>query len=91
MIFFGEDSLRLAIQHFILHYHFARNHQGLGNRLIVPIGAIGESMGSVQRRERLGVELLLPRRRLTKCKNDPMSVQIEFLDTTTSTAPIRIR
>ena len=28
MIFFGEDSLRLAIQHFILHYHFARNHPG---------------------------------------------------------------
>ena len=54
MIFFGEDSLRLAIHHFILHYHLERNHQGLGNRLIVPIGAIGEKMGSVQRRERLG-------------------------------------
>ena len=45
MIFFSEDSLRLAIYHFILHYHLERNHQGLGNRLIVPI---------VQRRERLG-------------------------------------
>src|SRR2546422_411733 len=54
MIFFGEDSLRLAIHHFILHYHLERNHQGLGNRLIVPIGAVGERMGSVQRRERLG-------------------------------------
>ena len=54
MIFFGEDSLRLAICHFVLHYHLERNHQGLGNRLIVPIGAIGETMGSVQRRERLG-------------------------------------
>src|SRR3989454_3628046 len=54
MIFFGEDSLRLAIYHFILHYHLERNHQGLGNRLIVPIGAVGEKMGSVQRRERLG-------------------------------------
>src|SRR3989441_5866250 len=54
MIFFGEDSLRLAVYHFILHYHLERNHQGLGNRLIVPIGAIGEKMGSVQRRERLG-------------------------------------
>ena len=27
MIFFGEDSLRLAIHHFILHYHLERNHQ----------------------------------------------------------------
>jgi len=54
MIFFGEDSLRLAIYHFILHYHLERNHQGLDNRLIVPIGAVGEKMGSVQRRERLG-------------------------------------
>ena len=54
MIFFGEDSLRLAIYHFILHYHLERNHQGLDNRLIVPIGAVGEKRGSVQRRERLG-------------------------------------
>ena len=43
-----------AVYHFILHYHLERNHQGLGNRLIVPIGAVGEKMGSVQRRERLG-------------------------------------
>src|SRR2546430_2370453 len=54
MIFFGEDSLRLAIYHFILHYHPERNHQGLDNQLIVPIGAVVEEMGSVQRRERLG-------------------------------------
>ena len=54
MIFFGEDSLPLAIYHFILHYHLERNHQGLDNRLIVPIGAVGEKMGSVKTRERLG-------------------------------------
>ena len=36
MIFFGEGSLRKGIQEFGLHYHSERNHQGLGNRLIVP-------------------------------------------------------
>ena len=34
MIFFGESSLRTAINEFLTHYHHERNHQGLGNRLI---------------------------------------------------------
>jgi transposase InsO family protein len=29
MIFFGEASLRTAIQNFVAHYHSERNHQGL--------------------------------------------------------------
>jgi hypothetical protein len=29
MIFFGEESLRTAIQNFVAHYHNERNHQGL--------------------------------------------------------------
>ena len=29
MIFFGEESLRRAIQNFVAHYHSERNHQGL--------------------------------------------------------------
>jgi transposase InsO family protein len=33
-IFFGEESLRTAIQNFVAHYHSERNHQGLGNQLI---------------------------------------------------------
>ena len=37
MIFFGEDSLRQAIQEFVIHYHRERNHQGLENRLITPM------------------------------------------------------
>src|SRR5262252_1394452 len=37
LILFGEDSLRNAIRHFVAHYHVERNHQGLNNRLIVPI------------------------------------------------------
>jgi len=37
MIFFGEDLLRNAICEFVAHCHLERNHEGLGNRLIVPI------------------------------------------------------
>jgi putative transposase len=54
LIFFGEGSLRTAIQNFVAHYHGERNHQGLGNRLISPApGHLGNS-GEVQRRQRLG-------------------------------------
>ena len=42
MIFFGEESLRTAIQNFIAHYHNERNHQGLDNKLRTP--DVGESM-----------------------------------------------
>src|SRR5215471_15720259 len=54
MIFFGEESLRKAIQDFVAHYHSERNHQGLGNRLIFPDAAAVGSAGVIQRRERLG-------------------------------------
>ena len=37
MIFFGEDSLRKAIREFVEHYQAERNHQGLDNRLIIPL------------------------------------------------------
>jgi putative transposase len=36
MIWFGEEALGKGIQEFVLHYHHERNHQGLGNRLILP-------------------------------------------------------
>ena len=36
VILFGESSLRRAIHEFVAHYHMERNHQGLGNRLIMP-------------------------------------------------------
>jgi len=54
MIFFGEDSLRRALREFVAHYHMERNHQGLGNRLIVPMETKAEMTGAVQRRQRLG-------------------------------------
>jgi len=54
MILFGEESLRKWIHEFVLHYHGERNHQGLGNRLIVPEKSATGDPGSILRRERLG-------------------------------------
>lgn len=54
MIFFGEDSLRNGIHHFVLHYHGERNHQGIGNRLIIPDDYHVGARGTVRRNERLG-------------------------------------
>jgi putative transposase len=52
MILFGEDSLRNAVHHFVEHYHLERNHQGLDNRLITPIGTRFQS-DPVRKRQRL--------------------------------------
>jgi putative transposase len=52
MIFFGEDALR-TVYEFVAHYHTERNHQALGNRLIVPV-TTENTTGTVKRRQRLG-------------------------------------
>jgi transposase InsO family protein len=54
MIFFGEDMLRNAIREFVVHYHLERNHQGLENRLLVPLEITSMWTAVVQKRERLG-------------------------------------
>ena len=54
MILFGEDSLRNSIHQFLDHYHHERNHQGLENRLLMPMRAAVNSEGTIERRERLG-------------------------------------
>lgn len=54
MIFFGEDSLRNAVRQFVAHYHYERNHQGLGNQLIFSTKAAPSKTGTVQTRRRLG-------------------------------------
>jgi putative transposase len=54
MIVIGEAALRYAIQSYLIHYHHERNHQGLGNQLIVPEPGMGSRCGAVVRRERLG-------------------------------------
>jgi hypothetical protein len=61
MILFGEGSLRRAIREFIEHYHHERNHQGLGNRLIVEEEPRAAKSGAIQCRQRVrrNAELLL--------------------------------
>jgi putative transposase len=54
MILFGEHSLRNSIQHFSAHYHFERNHQGLGNRIITPNQTIRHATGTIRHWSRLG-------------------------------------
>ena len=54
LILFSESSLRTAIQNFVAHYQTERNHQGLGNRLILPDPAHVGTTGILKCRERLG-------------------------------------
>jgi putative transposase len=54
MIFFGEKTVRKAVDGFLEHYHAERNHQGLENRLIVPDVQVEPWSGDVRCRERLG-------------------------------------
>lgn len=54
MIFFGEGSLRNAVDEFLAHYHAERNHQGLHNRLIQPDLGVGKEQGEIICRNRLG-------------------------------------
>jgi putative transposase len=54
MILVGEASLRRAVREFADHYHHERNHQGLGNRLIMPLAELPIHEGHIACRERLG-------------------------------------
>ncbi len=54
MILFGERSLRRAVQEFVTHYRFERNHQGLGNQLIFPEASVRDPRGPIECRRRLG-------------------------------------
>jgi putative transposase len=54
MILFGEASLRRALREYVAHYHAERNHQGVGNRLLVPLARVGSSNDPIYCRERLG-------------------------------------
>jgi putative transposase len=54
MIFFGESSLRNALNEFVKHYHAERNHQGIDNRLIAPQDITESTEGEVTCRDRLG-------------------------------------
>ena len=54
LILVGEGSLRKSVREFVEHYHLERNHQGLDNRLILPVVAPTPGHGCIVRRERLG-------------------------------------
>jgi putative transposase len=54
MIFFGQRSLERALKEFVAHYHGERNHQGLENRIIDPGDEVGQTVGDIHCRERLG-------------------------------------
>ena len=54
MVFFGESSLRHAVDEFAAHYNQERNHQGLANQLIRPKATRFPSKGALCRRIRLG-------------------------------------
>ena len=54
MILFGEKMLRNAVQEYLAHYHTARNHQGLENRIIDPGEEVGRAEGEIVCDERLG-------------------------------------
>ena len=54
MVLIGEGSLRRAGREFVAHYHHERNHQGLDNRLILPLSTAPPPRGRVPCRQRLG-------------------------------------
>ena len=50
----GSGILRRSLREYLEHYHRERNHQGLGNRLIVPLRIPGRANERIQWRSRLG-------------------------------------
>ena len=52
MVFFGESSVRRAIDEYVEHYHAERAHQGIGNVRID--GGVTSPSGSIRCSERLG-------------------------------------
>lgn len=54
LILFGETATRKAVRSFLEHYHTERNHQGLGNELIVPMAHPPDVEKEIETTERLG-------------------------------------
>ncbi|TWT54783.1 Integrase core domain protein [Rubripirellula amarantea] len=54
LILFGETATRKAVRSFLEHYHTERNHQGLGNELIVPMDRPTDLDAKIETTERLG-------------------------------------
>ena len=54
LVLIGEGSRRRAGREFVAHDHHERNHQGLDNRLILPLSTAPPPRGRVPCRQRLG-------------------------------------
>ena len=55
LIFFGENSLRRAVDEYVEHYHHERNHQSLDNLIPFPYAPRNEGQnGLIVKTERLG-------------------------------------
>jgi hypothetical protein len=54
LILFGEQSLHRAIDEFVTHYHYERNHQGRDNQLLVFDASVRRHQGPIACRARLG-------------------------------------
>ncbi len=55
LILFGEGALRQVLKEYAMHYHHERNHQGKGNRLLMPLGSKkGLASHPIGTQERLG-------------------------------------
>ena len=54
MILFGEASLRRALREYVVHYDSERNHQGVGNRLLLPLATVSSTGETINCHERLG-------------------------------------
>ena len=55
MILFGERSLHHVLKEYSAHYHFERNHQGIGNVLVFPQPVLEQhGKSTIECRERLG-------------------------------------
>ena len=50
----GQGMLRHALGEYVAHFHHERNHQGLGNVLIMPLASSTHRKGPLLRRPRLG-------------------------------------
>ena len=54
LILFGETATRRAVRSFLVHYHTARNHQGLDNELTMPLDSPPDIDAEIETTERLG-------------------------------------
>jgi len=54
LILFGETALRNATNEFLLHFHAERAHQGMDHRILQAGPEVGQKVGVITCRERLG-------------------------------------